>query len=138
MPCLRRPRLLLLHRTSNNAKTTEANSTDEELGNIDDEEEATDVPTSEDEVVAAALPQLHDYVVARRIRSKVRTLHLVGACWRQPGVHYVVGELFGTVLPDPSKYNPVCKNCFKRPEAVNSIFSGVDSPTTGSSGSDSG
>ena len=116
----------------------DANSTDEELGYDGEDDEDTDAPTSAEEAPPAPLPQLHDYVVARRLRSKVRTLHLVGACWRQPGVHYVVGELYGNVLPEAAKYNTVCKNCFKRPEAVHTVFGGADSPTTGTSGSDTG
>ena len=77
--------------------------------------------------------QLHDYVIGMRLRSKVRTLHLIGACWRQPGKDFIVGDWCGAVAPEPSRYNSVCRNCFVRPLQLKEPFAPEESPTTGSS-----
>ena len=72
-----------------------------------------------------------------RTRSKIRTLHLVGACWRRPGVGYQVGQDFGNKLPPTSAYHTACKNCFMQPRLLDPDLDGVAFPTTGSSSEDS-
>ena len=54
------------------------------------------------------------YVVSVVGNSKSRTLHRVGDCFRQPGVHYRDFECFGDELPGPSQYHRSCKTCFPR------------------------
>ena len=51
------------------------------------------------------------YVVSMSMRTSVRCLHLVGGCWRQPGVTYFKYEDLGPIA-DASKYNRVCKQCW--------------------------
>ena len=77
--------------------------------------------------------KLHDYIIGQRVRSKVKTLHLVGACWREPGRDYIVGEFCGSALPDSSKYTAACKNCFFRRLGDKVALSGEETPTTGAS-----
>ena len=79
------------------------------------------------------IAKLHDYIVGKRVRSGVKTLHLMGACWRQPGKDYQVGEICGAALPDASKYNAVCRNCFHRSLGSKVALSGEETPTTGAS-----
>ena len=50
-------------------------------------------------------------VVSMSMRTSVRCLHLVGRCWRQPGVTYFKYEDLGPIA-DASKYNRVCKHCW--------------------------
>ena len=52
------------------------------------------------------------FVVSIVGRSQTRTLHRVGECHRQPGVHYAHFEMLGDEPPDPIKYHRACKNCF--------------------------
>ena len=47
-------------------------------------------------------------------RAMSRTLHRVGECYRKPGVHYRVYELFGGDLPTPEMYHRACRICFPR------------------------
>eukprot|EP00435_Cladocopium_sp_Y103_P022295 s1532_g5.t1 len=54
------------------------------------------------------------YVVSVVGKSKTRTLHRVGDCFRQPGVHYRDFECFGDEVPGPSHYHRSCKSCFPR------------------------
>eukprot|EP00435_Cladocopium_sp_Y103_P061321 s228_g23.t1 len=54
------------------------------------------------------------YVVSIVGRSKSRTLHRVGECHRQPGVHYTHFEVLGDEAPAPDTYHRACKICFPR------------------------
>ena len=74
-------------------------------------------------------------MVAIRSRSKVRTLHLVGACWRRPGIDYASYVAYGPSFPDPSTYHTPCGNCFAKQLVKNLDLDGNDSPSTGSSSS---
>ena len=58
------------------------------------------------------------YVVSIVGRSRIRTLHRVGECHRQPGVHYAQFEILGDEPPDASGYHRACKNCFGKESAV--------------------
>jgi hypothetical protein len=74
--------------------------------NIDDGAAATEVaePTK--------IPGLGDFVVCIRRSSKRRTLHLVGACHRRPGVSYDEYKGYGSERPASSHYTVVCKQCW--------------------------
>ena len=48
------------------------------------------------------------YGVSVSIKARVSCLHLVGGCWRQPGVDYLMYEDLGSIA-DASKYNRMCK-----------------------------
>ena len=52
------------------------------------------------------------YVVSMSMRTGVRCLHLVGGCWRQPGVTYFKYEDLGPIA-DASYYYRVCKQCWQ-------------------------
>ena len=52
------------------------------------------------------------YVVSIQGKSGFRRLHLVGACFRVPGVDYLQYELLGPNLPSPSAYHASCRNCW--------------------------
>ena len=81
-------------------------------------------------------PLPHTYVVAIRARSKVRTLHLVGSCWRRPGVDYASYVSYGATLPDPSTYHAACGNCFRKQVVKHIELDGNESASTGSSSSE--
>ena len=58
------------------------------------------------------------FVVSIVGRSKTRTLHRIGECHRQPGLHYSQFEILGDEPPEPSMYHRACKNCFGKDAAV--------------------
>ena len=58
------------------------------------------------------------YVVSVVGRSKTRTLHKIGECHRQPGVHYAVYEVLGEDTPSTKQYHRACKQCFGRGDAA--------------------
>ena len=54
------------------------------------------------------------YVVSVVGNTKSKTLHRVGDCFRQPGVHYRDFVCFGDEMPEPKMYHRSCKTCFPR------------------------
>lgn len=52
------------------------------------------------------------FVVSIVGRSKTRTLHKIGECHRQPGVHYATFEVLGEETPSTAEYHRACKQCF--------------------------
>ena len=54
------------------------------------------------------------YIVSIVGRSATRTLHRVGECYRQPGVHYGKYELLGGEIPKPDMYHQACRECFPK------------------------
>ena len=69
------------------------------------------------------------YIVSVVGRSKTKTLHKIGECHRQPGVHYKSFEVWGEEVPDKALYHKACKQCFRRGVAAAS-----NSPESDSSG----
>ena len=67
-----------------------------------------------------------------------KTLHQVGACWRQPNLDYLVHSQHGDVLPEPAKYHAVCKTCFLKAEGRLPVADPEDSASEGSSSSGEG
>ena len=53
------------------------------------------------------------FVVSIVGRSKTRTLHRIGDCHRQPGVHYAQFEVLGQDAPSTSAYHRACRQCFR-------------------------
>lgn len=53
------------------------------------------------------------FVVSVVGRSKTKTLHRVGDCHRQPGVHYAHFEVLGQEAPNASAYHKACRQCFR-------------------------
>ena len=61
---------------------------------------------------ATRVPLAGDFVVSRSAGSKIRRLHRVGWCWREPGIDYRVE----TVLegePQGTEYNRLCLDCWR-------------------------
>ena len=58
------------------------------------------------------------WVISLSNTGKVMTLHLVGSCWRVPGVHYrhfrtMSMEAVAWDLRQNGEYNRVCRECFQ-------------------------
>ena len=52
------------------------------------------------------------YVVSIVGRSMTRTLHRIGECFRQPGLHYHHYEVLGDEPPSSDLYHKACRVCF--------------------------
>ena len=76
-----------------------------EVKEVDVQEEAFEVEQARQHKVKGP------FVVSMSMRTSVRCLHLVGGCWRQPGVTFFKYEDLGPIA-DASKYNRVCKQCW--------------------------
>ena len=96
----------------------------------DDEDDELDEKASA-EPTAGARAQMGHFIVSIVGRSQSRTLHRIGACHRQPGLHYNKFEVLGDEAPSTDQHHKVCKVCFPRGE-VNAAA--VDSSDAGSSG----
>ena len=57
-------------------------------------------------------PQLGHFIVSIRQGSRVRTLHLLGACHRVPGKDYREWLACGGERPPPSAYTQACRQCW--------------------------
>ncbi len=68
------------------------------------------------------------YVIAISTKTRLRTLHRLGACYRRPGVHYGQYLLKGHVMPAAKEYDSFCKTCWK----------GDSEPMAGRTGSSDG
>ncbi len=73
----------------------------ENVGNAAGDEEATsqEAPTS-------------GYIISISIKKQIRCLHLLGACYRQPGIHYAHYEHQGDELPGPAASDTYCRGCW--------------------------
>ena len=76
-----------------------------EVKEVDVQEEAFEVEQARQHKVKGPC------VVSMSMRTSVRCLHLVGGCWRQPGVGFLKYEDLGPIA-DASKYNRLCKQCW--------------------------
>eukprot|EP00438_Fugacium_kawagutii_P007790 Skav218549 [mRNA] locus=scaffold3191:294069:296166:+ [translate_table: standard] len=74
-------------------------------------ESEDDAKLPEDEVGENKTRMGH-YVVSVVGKSKSLTLHRVGECFRQPGIHYREFVCYGDDLPGADKYHKACKACF--------------------------
>ena len=75
-------------------------------------EEVEGLPEGE-EAMVPVMPGLGSFVISITGSTKHKRLHLVGACYRIPGVHYLDFTVLGTEVPDASEYHVACKQCFK-------------------------
>ena len=53
------------------------------------------------------------FVVSVVGRSKTKTLHRIGDCHRQSGVHYAHFEVLGQEAPSTAAYHKACRQCFR-------------------------
>ena len=44
--------------------------------------------------------------------KKIRWLHYIGNCGKQPGVHYRNFECYYDIMPDADTFHSMCSNCF--------------------------
>ncbi len=52
------------------------------------------------------------FVITTSRKRGLRCLHLLGNCYRQPGIHYHVYEACGTTEPDADRYDQICRTCW--------------------------
>ncbi len=74
--------------------------------------------------------QLGVFVVAIRTRSRFRTLHRIGSCYRRPGLHYLEYRAFMD-MPAAANFDATCKLCFAQ-----SVVDESDASTGSSSSED--
>jgi hypothetical protein len=83
------------------------------------------------------------WVISLSNTGKVMTLHLVGSCWRVPGVHYrhfrtISMEAVAGDLRPNGEYNRVCRECFPGlPTSGNDEDGSSEGSATSSDGSSS-
>ncbi len=76
--------------------------------------EMLDAPLSGMVVAApgAPSPPIGAFVVATRTRSKFRTLHRVGSCYRRPGLDFLEFSVHEE-LPSATAFDAACRACFR-------------------------
>ena len=89
-----------------------------DTGDAGFESEEEEIQQTQGQEVVAAEKVAGTYVVSIVGRSRTRTLHRVGECHRQPGVHYAQFEILGDEPPDTSMYHRACRNCFGKDAAL--------------------
>ncbi len=56
---------------------------------------------------------IEGHVISISIKTKIRTLHFLGSCFRIPGVHYRHYEVVGNRIPEQHEYESRCRACWK-------------------------
>ncbi len=79
-----------------------------------------------------ALSQLDHYVISARRNSRLRTLRLLGACHRNPGIDFQDWIAVGDVRPSAPAHTSVCEQRWPGPSNQ------IDDPVGDSSDSSSG
>ena len=67
-----------------------------------------------DSMVDDEMPPLGHFIISIRRGSRIRTLHLLGACHRTPGADYREWVTCGDTRPAPSEYTQACRQCWPR------------------------
>jgi hypothetical protein len=112
-------------------------------------EEAEQAPDPELEAAVAAQdaeraappPKLEGFIVSRTRGGRHRSLHHYGSCWRIPGVHFKVYDIWGNLCPPEHEVDSKCRDCFgaaKELEAKAPEAEGEESATSSSSSSSVG
>lgn len=76
--------------------------------------ELDEIEISEDEEGSVVRVPMGHYVVSVVGRSKMRTLHRVGECFRKPGERYANYDYIGNEPPDASMFHRACRVCFPK------------------------
>ncbi len=76
-------------------------------------------------------PPSRGFVISLSRKRGLRCLHLIGKCYRQPGVHYRNYEVCGTEEPAAHRYDQICGACW--PTGDESVDDGEGSEMTESS-----
>ncbi len=113
------------HRMLNFGITTDGNFDIDVEGAVDVEGGVTVAGTSSSSTSAAVGNQgdkvspgpkegspAEGYVVSRSRKRGIRCLHLVGKCYRKPGLHYMDYETLGDNLPSTEEYDQICGSCW--------------------------
>ena len=111
---------------------------------VDEDSEAeTIVPGDGGEPKPEGVNLRGQFVISTVGRSGTKTLHKVGECYREPGVHYASYQVIGEEAPNPGEYHQACKVCFPRGGGESTSFPEEgdsdevsSSDTEGSSGED--
>ena len=72
--------------------------------------------------------ELGHHIISIRQGSEIRTLHLLGACHRRPGVDYREWLVAGEERPQQSEHMQVCRQCGPPPATLRE--DSVDSDST--------
>jgi hypothetical protein len=97
---------------------------------VDDDDETSEIePPSDDE----AKNDKGRHVVSMDSRGGERTLHIVGNCWRRPGIHYAKYQ-FLDPGEEVSGFHRICIDCVPRDKTqkAKSIAASSDSSSSGS------
>ena len=71
------------------------------------------------------------YYISYSGKKAIKVLHRLGHCFMLPGVDYMSYDYMGTVIPDSSSYETVCKWCAKKAE----LSGDMNSPASNTSSS---
>ena len=74
------------------------------------------------------------YYISYSGKKAIKVLHRLGHCFMLPGVEFLSHDYMGTVIPDSSSYETVCKWCAKKADLsgdMNSSASNTSSSTEG-------
>jgi hypothetical protein len=81
------------------------------------------VTPDEEELAVRNIPK-GSWVVSRERSGRTKTLHCVGSCWRQPGVHFQWFEELTAAQAEhglkEKRYGRLCKDCFRDKQAETS------------------
>ena len=58
------------------------------------------------------------YYISYSGKKAIKVLHCLGHCFMLPGVDYMSYDYVGTVIPDSSSYDTVCKWCAKKADTL--------------------
>ncbi len=96
---------------------------------------------AEEEEGAGDIIPAQGYTVSISRKKRIRTLHLIGSCYRRPGVDYANYEHLGLEDPPASAYNAYCRSCWRgeqRPVTMKEDDDSASSCTTGEESSSTG
>ena len=77
-------------------------------------ESEVEIVGGKEDLPAPGETRMGHYVISVVGHSRSKTLHRVGECFRQPGIHYREFTSYGDDLPAASEYHRACKTCFPR------------------------
>ena len=107
-------------RPAKRIKWGESNDPDGDLDSLENfspdfaSESEVEVVAGKEDLPAPGETRMGHYVVSVVGHSRTKTLHRVGECFRQPGIHYREFTSYGDDLPAAKEYHRACKTCFPR------------------------
>ena len=70
------------------------------------------------------------YYISYSGKKAIKVLHRLGHCFMLPGVDYMSYDYMGTVIPDSSSYDTVCKWCSKKADISGDMNSSVSNTSS--------